>query len=233
MPESFEFPSCSDCNHGTSKQDTICGFTAQLLDFNEANRTAADIARTDQLRAEIARRWPEALPDPASVEAIFRVGNIVTPSPVAFSAVAPPAVREAMGRVGEKLAHALYYRETGKIVKQQERFFSSILQTQRLGAENLTDYFRRILPDLKIGSRTNIKHYGNRFAYKTGWKPDDQFFVFAAQFGLGIMCWGMVLGPKMQLNSSNEALEAMDWRLGGCGMGSRNRSEGPDDQARD
>ncbi len=229
MPGGFEFPSCSDCNHGTSKQDTIFGFTSQLLDFNEANRSAADIARTDQLREEIARRWPEALPDAASGEAIFRAGHIITPSPVAISVTTTPAVKEAMEKIGEKLAHALFYRETGKIMTHHESFFCSILQIQRLGAESLTDYFRRVLPDLRMGDRPNIKQYGKRFAYKSGWKPDDQFFVFAAQFGLGVMCWGMVFGPKMQLSSSNDALKGMHWRPGGCGLGCHRRS-GDDDE---
>ena len=38
MPEGFEFPSCKECNEGTSKQDMIFGFTASLVDFNDANR---------------------------------------------------------------------------------------------------------------------------------------------------------------------------------------------------
>jgi hypothetical protein len=43
----------------------------------------------------------------------------------------------------------------------------------------------------------------------SGCKPDDDFFVFAAQFGYGLMCWGMVLGPSMNLSKSNDALKKM------------------------
>jgi hypothetical protein len=75
MPEDFEFPACKECNNGTSKQDTIFGFCAMLTDFNDANRTPADIARFKQHQAQIEMRWPEALPDPASGQPIFPCGS--------------------------------------------------------------------------------------------------------------------------------------------------------------
>jgi len=123
--------------------------------------------------------------------------------------------------IGQKLAHALYYREMKSIVKADHRFFASMYQIQRAGTENLTTFFKRLLPDLRIGNRSNIKQYGARFAYMSGCKPKEDFFVFAAQFGYGLICWGMVLGTGMQLRSSNDALQKMDWRSGGCGLGSQ------------
>ena len=113
-PEEFEFPSCSLCNNGTSKHDTIFGLYSMLLDFNEDNRTHADRERLEKLRDEIARRYPDALPDPASREPIYRAGRIIIPSPVAISVSTKPLVKEAMKTIGEKLAHALYYREMKK-----------------------------------------------------------------------------------------------------------------------
>jgi hypothetical protein len=89
-PEEFEFPSCNLCNNGTSKRDTIFGFYSMLLDFNEDNRTHADRERLEKLRDEIARRYPDALPDPASREPIYRAGHIITPSPVAISVSTKP-----------------------------------------------------------------------------------------------------------------------------------------------
>ncbi len=222
MPEDFEFPACKECNNGTSKQDTIFGFCAMLTDFNEANRTPADIARFKQHQAQIEMRWPEALPHPASGQPIFRAGHIVTPSPVAISVERTPAMKEAMEVIGEKLAHGLYHREMKRIMQPTDRFFTVIHQIQRAGTENVTDYFKRVLPDLKMGDRPNIKDYGNRFAYKSGCKPDDDLFVFAAQFGFGQLCWGMVLGPRMELSESNDALIGMNWRKGGNGLGKEN-----------
>jgi hypothetical protein len=110
-PEEFEFPSCNLCNNGTSKHDTIFGFYSMLLDFNENNRTPADCERLKKLGDEIAKRYPNAMPDPTTREPLYRVSHIVTPSPVAISVSTKPAVQEAMKTIGEKLAHALYYRE--------------------------------------------------------------------------------------------------------------------------
>ena len=106
-------------------------------------------------------------------------------------------------------------------MSSEDRFFAAILQIQRPGAESFTDYFKRVLPDITMGDRPNIRDYGNRFAYKSGWKPDDDFFVFAAQFGFGMLCWGMVLGPRMELSPKNDALATMNWRRGGNGLGNR------------
>ncbi|WP_353071488.1 hypothetical protein [Tunturiibacter gelidiferens] len=215
MPEDFEFPACEECNNRTSKQDTIFGFCSMLMDFNEANRSPADIARFNQHRGQIEMRWPDALPNPASGEPMFRAGHIITPSPVAVSVEMTPAMKESIEVIGIKLAHALYYREMKRIMQPTDRFFTAIHQIQRRGTENLTDYFKRVLPDLKVGNRSNIKDYGNRFAYKSGCKPDEDFFLFATQFGFGLLCWGMVLGPRAGLSASNDALIGMKWRQGG------------------
>jgi hypothetical protein len=220
-PEEFEFPSCNLCNNGTSRHDTSFGFYSMLLDFNEDNRTPADRERLTKLRDEIAKRYPDALPDPTTGERLYRASHIITPSPVAISVKMKPAAQEAMNIIAEKLAHALYYREMNKILNSDHRFFASTYQIQRAGTEDLTEYFKRTLPDLTIGYRSNIQKYGNRFAYMSGCKPQEDFFLFAAQFGYGLVCWGMVLGAEMELSKSNDALQKMTWRSGGCGLGSQ------------
>jgi len=218
-PDEFESPSCTDCNNGTSKHDTIFGFCSMLLDFNEENRTPADRERLGKLRDEIGRRYPEALPDQASAHPIHRAGHVITPSPVAISVSSNASIKEAMRVIGEKLAHALYYREMKKIMTSDHRFFAAMYQLQRAGTEDLTQLFKRLLPDLRIGGRPNIHRYGNRFAYMSGCKPKEDLFLFAAQFGYGLVCWGMVLGPDMQLGESNDALAKMSWRPGASGLG--------------
>lgn len=109
-PDEFEFPSCKACNNGTSKYDTIFGYYSMLLDFNEDNRTPADSDRLGKLRDEIARRYREAFPDPASRQSIYQARQIVTPTPVAISISSNQSVREAMKTIAEKLAHALLSR---------------------------------------------------------------------------------------------------------------------------
>jgi hypothetical protein len=123
--------------------------------------------------------------------------------------------------IGEKLAHALYYREMRKIMTADHRFFAEMYPLQHRGTEDLTALFKRLLPDLRIGSRPNIRTYSKRFAYMSGCKPKEDFFLFAAQFGYGLVCWGMVFGPDMRLSESNDALAKMSWRPGASGLGGR------------
>jgi hypothetical protein len=218
-PEGFEFPACKRCNNGNSKDDTIFGFYSMLHDFDEGNKTPEDHKRRAELSKEIARRYPEALPGPGMVEPVHRVGSIITPYPVAYSVEPRPVVNHAMDAVGGKLAHALYYREMKAIVTTQHRFFVARDQIQRPGAEILTTFLKRLLPDLRVGYRPNIKRYGNRFAYMSGCKAEEDLFAFAAQFGYGLICWGMVLGPNLKIDGSNNALQKMNWRNGGNGLG--------------
>ena len=159
-PEEFEFPSCASRNNGHSRHDTIFGFYSMLLDFNEENRTPADHKRLEKLRDEVGKRYPDALPDPATHEPIYRAGNIITPSPVALSVEVKPAVKAAMLAVGAKLTHALYYREMKRFVTPKHRFFTSVYQLQRLGTEDLTAYFKKMRPNLRIGRRQTSRNMG-------------------------------------------------------------------------
>jgi hypothetical protein len=43
-------------------------------------------------------------------------------------------------------------------------------------------------------------------------QANEDLFLFAAQFGSGLACWGMFLGPDMELSELNEALQKMNWR---------------------
>jgi hypothetical protein len=155
-PEGFEFPACKQCNNGTSKFDTIFGFYSLLQDFSELNRTLEDHKRREKLRNEITRRYPDALPDPATVEPVHRVGRLYAPKPVAFSIKPPPVVNEAMDVIADKLTHALYYREMKAIVTTKHRFFVARVQIQQEGADKLTAFLKNFLPDLEVGARSNL-----------------------------------------------------------------------------
>jgi hypothetical protein len=219
-PEEFEFPACEKCNYGTARYDLIFGFYSMLLDFNEANRSQADIAKLNKLRAAIANRYPEALPNAFDARPIHVVNGLVTPSPVAIGTDTPAAFRDAAASIGQKLTHALYYRKMGKAISSQHHFTTGCYQPQNSANTTLTQLFAQLLPDSTIGSRSNIKNYGERFAYKSGVKEEEDFFVFAAQFGKGLILWGIVLGPSIELKGVGDPLRNMSWRNGACGHGS-------------
>ena len=223
MPENFEFPACVACNSGSRRQDEMFGFYSQLLDFDKSKMIRAeDRERLLKLRQSIAHHSPDALPDVATSHAVNRVGSIITPKPVAFSVRTPPHLKDAVAMTGAKLTHALYLRETGKLLSKNHQFLSALYQPQTIGTEALTSYFVSLLPTFAVGTRTNIKKYGDRFQYQSGYKEQEDFFLYAAQFGRGIILWGIVCGPGVELPSSGPLNSAL-WLSGACGPGANAR----------
>jgi hypothetical protein len=114
---------------------------------------------------------------------------------------------------------ALYYRRLGKAISSQHHFTTDCYQPQNPVTTALTQMFARLLPDPTVGSRSNIKSYGARFAYQSGVKEEEDLFVYAAQFGKGLILWGIVSGPSIELNTMSDPLRSMPWRNGACGHG--------------
>jgi len=196
-PEGFEFPACDSCNRGSKRDDQIAGFYTQIADFGDTSRTPEAEAKIRKLTNGIRENYPEALPNHDDGVPINQIGSLYTPTPVAVSFEVPAAYRPAMMRLQQKLTHALYYRETGSPITEAHHYGGGFYQIQN-HPTTLTDYFKSILPQQFIGGRPNIKQdrYGQRFAFMSGYKDED-FFVYAAQFGIGMIFWGMVLGPAV------------------------------------
>jgi hypothetical protein len=183
--------------------DQIFGFYSMLLDFDAANISEADIAK---LRSGIENNYPGALPD-TRVSLFHRTGVEVS-KPQAFS--------EATTIVGRKLACALYYREARKALTTGHSIVTGWHQMQNSGAAPLTEYFAQLLPDQTVGSRSNIKRYGQRFAYVSGVKKEEEFFAYTAQFGMGLIVWGIATTEVIL----GEPLRSMAWPVRGFGGGS-------------
>jgi hypothetical protein len=219
-PEGFEFPACEACNLPTNKYDQIFGFYAMCVDFSKENRTPAALARFAELKAGILNNYPDALPNTVGSRPIFSTGSIVTPTPLAVEISRPPAFRDAATVIAQKLTHALYYRECGKALTSDHWLLSDFYQPQRSDTRLLTDFFVELLPDQTIGTRSNLRQYGERFAYKFLVREEDDFFVYAAQFGRGLILWGIVLGPGLAVSGLQEPLRSKPWHRGACGLGS-------------
>ncbi len=198
-PHSFESPACKVCNEGSKKQDQIFGLYSFLLDFDESMVRHKEIHKKIQkLRQGIANNYPDALPDVTRSYPINKVGSIITPEPVAFTLPVPSVLKDAVEMMGKKFIHALYLREVGKILTRDHYFYISSYQPQVGGTDKLNSFLTSTLPNLTVGQRPNIKEYGDRFKYISGYKPQEDFFAFAAQFGHGIILWGLVCGLRTQ-----------------------------------
>lgn len=220
-PEGFESPACKICNQGADKQDQIFGLYAMILDFDPAKFASEDDRKKiSKLIRGILNNYPEALPDLTQAIPINRYGSIITPEPVALSIKMTPTIREAIDISGAKLVHSLYYRETGKFLTENHQFFTGMYQPQQAETTDLTKLLVSLLPGRVTGTRTNIKNYGDRFRYMSGYKNEQDFFLFAGQFGHGIVLWGMACreADKPTRNKLSEG----PWIAGGCGPGSKN-----------
>ncbi len=213
-PEGFEFPACKACNHGTKRDDQIFGSYVMLLDFDRSSLDQNFARKLIRLRDGIANNYPEALPDASTAHLICKIGGVDTPRPIAVAVRTRVAFRDAALRMGRKLAHALYYRELGKPLSKQHRLATGLYQAQDSRAAALTQFFANLLPDQTIASRANVRNYGQRFAYKSGVKDEGEFFVYAAQFGKGLIVWGIVLGPSFGLDVVPKPLSNMRWHNG-------------------
>lgn len=219
FPDEFEFPACDPCNQGARKHDQIFALYSMLADFDQEKlKTGPDKERLTSLIDAVRRNFPTAMPDTDKTKTINRIGHIYTPMPVAFMAEVTPEMQEAGNFMKEKLTHALYLREVGKIMTPAHRFVGSIYQPQLDHTGALTEYFQNLLPNFTVGQRPNIKTYGDRFRYMSGHKDVEDFFVYAAQFGRGCIVWGMVFGPDMP-NPNSGPICGMKLKSGGCGPG--------------
>lgn len=222
-PSGFEFPACKTCNEGSAKYDQVFGLYSLILDFDESQeKREGALKRINQLISGVANNVPEALPPVWNALPVYKVGNILSPRAAAYSISTPQPLKDATRVIARKLVHALYYREVQRCLASCHKFTFGVYQPQRGGTENLTTYLNSLLPSNTTGVKPNIKNYGDRFRYSWGFKEDRDFFMFAAQFGHGLMVWCMSVGPGQ---STPEGI--MRWTH--CGRGSLDGSKGADD----
>jgi len=190
-----------------------------IVDFDPTKFTSEDDReKISKLIRGIRNNYPEALPDLAKALPINLYGSIITPAPPALSIKITPSVQEAIEISGRKLVHALYYRETGKFLTENHQFFSGVYQPQTAGTEDLTKLLASLLPTRVTGARPNIKQYGERFRYMFGYKDQEDFFLYAAQFGHGMVIWGIACRTDDKPTGSR--LGEAPWMAGACGPGS-------------
>ena len=171
----------------------------------------------------IANNYAQALPDKSRAYPVNRVGSIIMPKTVAISLPTPPFLKNAIEVMGGKLTHALYFGETGKILTRQHQFCRIAYQPQRGGTQDLTSYLTSLLPNPTVGTRTNIREYGDRFRYNSGYKEQEDVFFYAAQFGHGIILVGIVCRPDIERPSGGPSSPA-PWLSGACGPGANAES---------
>jgi len=190
FPEGFEFAACASCNASTRKDDQIFAYYSQLADPNWKNK---DLKTFLKIQNGVRNNFPGALPNvnldnEAKKKALKEMG--IEPPPDDLLAKVPLAgipgeFDAAATTVGRKLACALYHRETQKVLSKDHFIWTGVVHLPDPRVEALGKYLENLLPDQVKGARENVKEYGERFGYRSGYKEKEDFFMSAAQFGRG------------------------------------------------
>jgi hypothetical protein len=75
--------------------------------------------------------------------------------------------------VGRKLGYTMYYKEVGRRLTPEHYIWTAPVHRTNSMARPPGDCLARMLPNQTIGMRRNIKDYGRRFGYKSGYKEAD------------------------------------------------------------
>jgi hypothetical protein len=112
----------------------------------------------------------------------------------------------------QKLTHALHYRHIGSILTNESRYVTSSFQPQAAISEPMLNYMRGLPNEEKLGRR-NLPKAPMRFGYR--WGITESLFIFAAQFGQGLVVWGITTDPAIAPLPTEGHFQAAAWRTGG------------------
>jgi len=171
-----------------------------LLDFDIANLNSDRTHRLHQgLENNSPGAIPEFIPSANTIRSYMKQnglprtpGLLLRDEPIVKGMVlVSTEFGEAAAMIGRKLGCALYYRETGKILPRTHRIQTGWHQVQSSCARVLTSYLFEALTNLKIGTKANVKQYGDRLTTRTQ-ESEDGLFGYAMQFGQGLIVGGVL-----------------------------------------
>ncbi len=98
---------------------------------------------------------------------------------------------DAATMIGRKLGCALYYREKGRVLPRTHRIHTAWHQVQSPEMQDLNGYLAEVLANRTVGTKANVKQYGERLTIQTA-DSEDGLFGYSVQFGRGLIVWGMI-----------------------------------------
>jgi hypothetical protein len=164
-PRGLEFPSCEACNNGAGHSDLVAAMFGRA--FSNVQPSEVDEVRRifEAVRNNIPGLLEEMYVDPASQAlAASRIG--VNPGDNRFIAMDGPISMSYLRAFGARLAFAMYFNETGRIVPNNGGALARIYSNLDLFQDTVPQEIFDILPDpstLAAGK----KHVGSQFKIST------------------------------------------------------------------
>lgn len=206
-PEGFEFPSCDNCNHGTSDPDLVVSMMARMDPFTESGNQDG---RLEGLMFAVNKQYPgifeKMMPSPNEARRNNKAINI-QPAPgqthqETGSVKIPPEIHDAVCIFSRKLAKAIYYLETHAIFPNE----GCLLLNWFTNADFIRDGKYIVFDSLSElgGSSPPLQRSGkflnNQFEYKVSMSADKAFFVLQSRFSnsFGLVMFGSVIPGKLE-----------------------------------
>jgi hypothetical protein len=187
-PEGFVFPACSACNHAASFDELLLSWMCRVRIGGYTPAEEHEFAKTCH---ELSRRAPEiwAAIKPRSrnqtQELLRKVQDresLAKLTDVIHAVSMPQAMFDACDRYGQKLAKALYYRHTSRIVPLQ----SVVKVRSYSNTESLTDEFPKHFVSALPGTpeiRRSSVYLDGQFTYRFAVADNGEAAAFAIVFG--------------------------------------------------
>lgn len=211
-PDGYVFPACEPCNQGSSRDDALIAFMSR---FNPGYEPS-DGERLEWLA--LLRAFREHYPD-AMQEMLLGAGEkrrwmqkhgLHPPSGTTYGEAPiiriPRVVHEAVGRFNEKLAKALHYKSTGRIVPSgawmMTRWWTN---THALTNQIPADVFKyvHVQPKLKNGSVELTR----QFSYRYSVSDDGQLGMYVSVFRQIFCLLCMISFDPSQMNVDDKAID--------------------------
>lgn len=184
-PDGFEFPACADCNTRTRLSEQVFSFYVRLL--------GPEPSRIEEIAAMLAgiqNNAPECLPTTGlsanKKRAVMRHWGTQLARGETYSEQGlislPKAVEIHFTRSTQKLAKALYFKETRRPVCEDHCIFTNWSQYQIPSSQEALRSIQDVMPAYRLGERTNT-NLGNQFAYWWGWNQEEDVFGVFVLFG--------------------------------------------------
>jgi hypothetical protein len=170
-PEGFVFPACLNCNSATSNDELIAGLYFRLADpFSDTN----DRSEFSKMLMGVRNNYPEVLVHSKMTanekRAAFKKFELPPPNS-AFSEAPMLKItklaRNSITRFVFKLACALHYRHTGRILPAPGKIAFHYDTNVSLFANGISDDVLKCVPTLQVTQRCNSS-LGDQFTYRFG-----------------------------------------------------------------
>lgn len=197
-PAGFEFPSCMACNSGSTWAEDTASFIGSI----QLESTKKGVEHFERKLAQMSNNYPAILQSMAPTkQQRNRASNILYGDNETAGALSlsSPVISSAMHLYGAKLAFALHWKETGKIISQRERIGVLWFSNAQAFEDDIPQQLFDLLPDgetLEAGAF----HVRDSFEYSSRRTTDSDATAHWVIFGQAFM-YMLFVGENLTMNT--------------------------------